>query len=101
MPDARKWLRYFVVAIIPLLLIGLIVLLFPFEELLADDLRWAYVFPALSALNLVYLGLVFLVLNAKVPLMPYRHSHRKTAKRTTGLVLLIAIIAGLAWLALR
>jgi hypothetical protein len=96
-PDARKGLPYAVVAIAPLLLIGLIVLSFPFEELLADDLRWAYVFPVLSALIFVYLGVVFLVLNAKIPLTPYRHSHRKTAKRGTVLVLLIAIIAGIAW----
>jgi len=75
----------------------LIVLSLPLEELLADDFRWAYVGPALSIFNLVYLAAVIPVLNAKVPLTPYRHSHRKAAKRVTGLVLLVAIIAGIAW----
>jgi len=96
-PDVRSGLRYAAIAIIPIVIIGSIVLSLPMEELLADDFRWAYVGPALSILNLVYLAAVVLILNAKVPLTPYRHSHKKAAKRVVGLVLLVAVIAGIAW----
>ena len=99
-PDAKKGFRYAFVAILPLLVIALIVLSFPFEELLAADWRWAYVFPALSVLNLIYLGGVILMLNAKVPLTSYQLTHRVIAKRFTGVVLLTAIIASITWLVL-
>ena len=100
-PDARKGIKYAVVAILPLIVVGLIALSFPLEKLLMDDIRWAYLFPALSILNLIYLVGIFLLLNAKVPLMPYQPSHRIVAKRVTGIVLLIATIASITWLVFR
>lgn len=75
----------------------LIVLSIPLEEFLENDFRWVYVFPVLSALIFVYIGFISWFAVVKVPLTPYRETHRKTAKRGTGLVLLIAIFAGIAW----
>lgn len=100
-PDARKGLRYVIFAIIPLLVVGLIGLSLPLENLIAIDFRWAYLLPALTILNLPYLVGVFLFLNAKVPLTPYEHKHRIIAKRAMGFLFLIAIIAGVAWVIIR
>jgi hypothetical protein len=79
----------------------LIVLSIPLADLLMTDFRWAYLFPAISILNLIYVFGAILVLNAKVPLKAYQPSHRIVAKRFMGIVLLIAIIASITWLVSR
>lgn len=98
--DVKVALKLAAAAILPLCLAATVVLLVPIERWAVDDPDWTYAYAISSVLTFAYMGGAVWVLNAKVPLIPYRRTHKVTARWSSGIVLLIAIAVGMTWFVL-
>ena len=99
--DFKKAIKFIVIAFLPLLLVTLLLMLVPLERWVIQNPNWIYAIPILTSLMPVYVVCVVWMVNAKVPLTPYRYSRKTMAKQLAGSVLLAGAIISMAWLALR